>query len=403
MYLSNFCKITVVVATILCIGCSTLYGESGVFRGKKSDYLKTGAIEYIEVPKDMNSRVLETLYQIPEVDPRDEFGDDIALGEYEVPRPQPINTEKGEVGVKIQKLGKTSWIFLNASTSQVWPRTQNFLNQYGLTVAQSDPASGTIETGDVVFKEDTTLKSRFRISVEKGVHPETSEIHILQAEYAVDAVIPDVIDWPLYSNNTERASTLLNELAAVLAKNINNNAASLLGQNVGGLPKVEFLHGRAEPTMRIRLFESRAKASVAHALEKDNFVLWEESVAHGLYYVGYDPEADDRGFFGLLFGAGLPDKPEYGLQEILQHLSSSVEVKDKFSSINGVAYGEALDDAIGLIVIVERTQGAVGEGATGDGDVGENAVDVVVRDIRGEILPTEQAKQLLRVIRKNLI
>ncbi len=387
-YLSTFGKFSVVVATVLCIGCSTLYGERGVFRGKQTDYLRTGELKPIEVPKGMNSRVLETLYQIPDVDSRDEFGDLVALGEYEVPRPTPINTEKGEVGVKIQKLGEQSWIFLNASTSQVWPRTQNFLSEYGLSVAHSDPASGTIETGDVIFKDDSSKKTRFRITVEKGVHPETSEIHILQKEFSADASIPARIDWPLESNNSARASTLLNELAGILAQNISNNAASLLGQNVGGLPKVEFLQGMQEPTMRIRLFESRAKASVAHALEKESFILWEESVPNGLYYVGYDPEWDDKGFFDRITGDELPQKPEYSLQKVLKHLSASADVKEKFSAVPSASYGEPLEDAIGLIILIEKT---------------ENAMDVVVRDVRGEKLPPAQSKQVLRVIRKNLI
>ncbi len=388
MYLSfnSVVKICLSLFLVLCVGCASMYGERGVFRGKGKDYLKAGALAPIEVPVGMKSRKLETLYMIPEADPRDEFGDPVTLGDFEVPRPAPINTEKGEVGVKLQKLGERMWIFLNASTSQVWPRAQNYLSRYGLSVVSSDPVNGIIETGDVTFKSDTSNISRFRFAIEKGVHPETTEIHILQAEFGADETIPSQIDWSAVPKTSEKSTVLLNQLASELVKNINNNSASLLGQNVGGLPKVEFLKGQADPTMRIRLFDERARASVAHALEKENFVLWEESISHGLYHVSYTPK--EKGFFGRLVAGDLPEKAPHGMKALLANLSDSQEVRNVFDAIPGVAYGEPLPKAIGLFIIISKQEGAV---------------DVFVRDYRGKRLPASLAKQVLRDLRKNLI
>ncbi len=384
---TSLIRVALVVSLIVISGCSSLYGERGVFRGKGKDYLKTGALPHIKVPADMKSRRLETLYVIPPVDPRDEFGDELVLGKYQVPRPQPINTEKGEVGVKIQKLGERTWIFLNASTSQVWPRTQNFLSQYGLSVASSDPVNGHIVTDSVMFKDDEANQYRFRLSVEKGVHPETTEIHMRQIMFGKNASISKDIDWAVQPQNAERSKALLNELASVLAKNIGNTAASLLGQNVGGAQKVEFLQGLPEPTMRLRLFEERAKASVAHALEKESFILWEEAVNYGLYYVGYNPKAD-KGFFERISGDNYPEKAPYGLTEILSHLSPDNDVRARFSHVAGAGFGEPLEDALGVLVLIQK-----------QGD----AMDIVVRDVHGKKLPVAQSKQILREIRKNLI
>ncbi len=391
MPLSFSMKIIVVLCTFAFAGCSSLFGEGGLFRGKGKDYLRTGTIEVIDVPADMNSRPLENLFVVPDIDPKDEFGDEISLAGYEVPRPEAINVEKGEVGVKIQKLGDNKWIFLNASTSLVWPRTQNFLSQYGFRVANSDPASGIIETDDVVFKDDTERKSRFRIAIEKGIHADTSEIHLTQVEYAINETVPENIQWPKVSTNTARADAILNELAAVLARNIGNNAASLLGQNVGGVAKVEFVRDASEPTMRLRLFEERAKASLAHALEKEGFVLWQEAPKHGIFYAGFAPDEED-GFFAKLFGDDVPETPEYDLTKVLQHLSASADAKRAFAHVPSVQHGPALKDALGLLIVIQPAAQS------------ENQVmDVIVRDIRGEKLPPEYAKQILRLLRKNLI
>lgn len=390
MHLSFTMKLAVLLCALMFTGCGTLFGDSGVFRGKSKDYLRTGTIEFIEVPADMNSRPLESLFAVADIDPRDEFGDEISMEGFEVPRPEPINVEKGEVGVKIQKLGEKKWIFLNASTSLVWPRAQNFLSQYGFRVAKSDPSSGLIETDDVVFKDDTEHKSRFRIVIEKGIHADTSEIHLTQVEYGVNEAAPETIQWPSVSTNVVRADAILNELAAVLARNIGNNSASLLGQNVGGAAKVEFVRDAGEPTMRLRLFEERAKASVAHALEKDGFVLWQEAPKYGIYYAAFAPK--DDGFFSSLFGDEVPETPEHDLSAVLQHLSPSEAAKNIFADMPGVAYGPPLKDAVGLLLVI-----------TAAGNSTEESMDLIVRDVRGEKLPAVHAKQVLRLLRKNLI
>lgn len=377
------------VCGVLLSACGTLYGDEGVFRGKSKDYLETAAVKPIEVPEGMTTRSLEPIYGIPDVRPKDEFGDYVSLKEYEVPRPDAINTEKGNVGVKLQKLGDRKWIFLNASTSQVWPRTQNFLSEYGLRVARSNPNIGLIETADVIFKDSPELKSRFRIFIEKGVHPETTEVHIVQVEFPLNDTVAEDYSWPESSQNVERERILLDELANVLAQNVSNNAASLLGQNVGGELKVEFLKNESEPTMRLRLFEERAKATVAHALGREGFYLWEESTNGQLYYVAYNAKYDgDPGMWDRLLGRTIDKKPRYTMEKVLQHLAPQEEVKQKFSSIDGVDYGKALPKAKGLLVLI---------------DPAEKGVDVLVRDARGRKLPPQEAKNLLRIIRKNLI
>lgn len=389
MIRNTMIKPLLVIAALSVAGCSSMFGDHGVFRGKGKDYLNTASVSTIEVPEELRGGPISQLYPIPEVAPRDEFGDPIRLTEYDVPRPVAMNAEKGLEGVKLQRLGDQKWIFLNASTSQVWPRTQNFLAEYRIRVVSSNPQRGLIETDDVLFNEAPDLKSRFRIYIEKGVHPETTEIHIIHAQFPATQTVPADYQWPKQSMDIAREHTLLDGLAEVLAKSVNNNSASLLGQNVGGALKVELMKENQEPMMRLRLMEERAKASVAHALEREGFVLWEESSHRGLFYVGFDPEFDeDPGFFSRLFRRDFPQKAPHSLDRVLQHLSAKPEVKQAFSDIEGAAFGNVLPEVTGLLVKVES-----------EGD----AVDIILRDARGEKLAPDQAKNLLRLIRKNLI
>lgn len=389
MSLMLMVRFSLLFGIFACAGCSSLFGDHGVFRSKKNDYLNTSTIKTIELPEGMASRSLETLYSVPAVEPRDEFGDVISLVEYEIPRPAPINTEKGKTGVKIQKIADKRWVFINASTSQVWPRTQNFLSRYGFPVVDSNPAIGLIETGDVVYGDDNNRKSRFRIFIEKGVHPETTEVHVLQRDFGVDEVAPTNAEWPKVSTNLALEKKLVEALAQTLAQSVNNNSASLLGQNVGGSLKVEFLKDQPEPTMRLRLYEQRAHATLSHALNRDGFLLWGELKAEGLYYVGFDPQAGKgRSFMFGLFRDSYPEDAPYDMTELLSSLSAKQEVKDKFEEVEGASFGKPLEEKLGYLVLLESS---------------DTQSDVVLRDMSGEKLPEKEAKALLRIIRKNLI
>lgn len=369
-------------------GCSTLFGEEGVFRGKQKDYLRSGSINPISVPEGMTSANLAPLYVIPQVEARDDFGDNVSLTEYEVPQPQGANTEKGEVGVKLQRIAEDKWIFLSASTSQVWPRTQNFLTRFGIPVVAANPAIGLIETGDVKFKDDDENMSRFKIYIQKGIHPETTEVHLVQTQYPIGGDT-SAIQWHEQSVNVEKEYLLLDELAGVLAESVNNNSASLLGQNVGGDVKVDFVLEGSEPAMRLRLPLVRARATVAHALNREGFKVWDESADTGVYYVAFDDDFKaDRGWLGRLFHDDLPEKPRYPLQDVMQHLSSSSETKKLFGDLPGVAYGEPLKKLQGYLVVMTDSP---------------KGMDVFIRDARGETIERAEAKSFLRLIRKNLI
>ncbi|VUD68163.1 Outer membrane protein assembly factor BamC [Thalassocella blandensis] len=369
-------------------GCSVFYGEEGVFRGKTKDYLRAGSIAPVKIPEDMQSANLSPLYVIPKIEAVDDFGDTINLQEYEVPQPAGANTEKGEVGVKLQRIGEDKWIFLSASTSQVWPRTQNFLTRYGIPVASANPALGVIETGNVEFKDDQEYVSRFKIFIQKGIHPETTEIHLIQTQFPKGETVPN-ITWGDESVSIEKERLLLDELAGVLAESVNNNSASLLGQNVGGDVKVAFMTVNNEPTMRLRLPLVRARATVAHSLQREGFKLWGESVEDGIYYAGFDDNyKEDRGWVSSLFHDDLPDKSKYPLTQVVQHLSDAPESQALFSQFKDAKFAEPLKKAKGYLVVM-TTSG--------------KTMDVVIRDVRGEYIAKEEAKNLLRLLRKNLI
>ncbi len=376
-------------------GCSTFFGKHGVFRGRGSDYLGSGPIKKIELPEGMESVSIEPMYQVPGVSAVDEFGDTVTLEEYKVPRPLPMG-DKSEVGVKIQKLGGKRWIYLNASTAQVWPRTQFFLAETEVDVAVSNATAGLILTDWLEFSDDADNAVRFRIRLEKGIHPDTTEIHITHMTRPQSMFKEGLVElpWPQTSDDPEREAWMLKELANSLALTVDNNAASLLGQNVGGDLKAGFTRFDGEPTLQLRLPNKRAWATVSHASDREGFKIWEDRVNEGLLYVGYAPyDEDGEGFFSKLAfwsdGEALPNKAPYSMEQLLSNLKNSATVKARFSEIPGVKFSaESLKDPMGYLIVLHEQ--------------GEYVL-VNIRDTRGERLPDAHAKEFLRLLRKNLI
>lgn len=387
------------IACVVCFSfviasCSLFIGEKGIFKNTGKDYLKTGSLEPIQVPEGMASKSLSPLYRVPDVVSQDEFGDNYNLVEYKIPLPNPINTDKSSSGVKIQKLNNERWIFVKAPTAQVWPRTQNFLSEYGIAVHSSNPNTGVIETDWVEFKDDTTLESRFLIELEKGIHAETTEVHVSQVERSSSSPgSTDPVFWPSQSMNKVREKWMIDELAQELAKNINNSSASLMGQTVGGETKAGLIKRNGEPMISLRLSPDRAWGSLIHSARLEGFVSWEASEEKGLIYVAYDKEQlKKKGFFRRLAfwskSNKVPTEGPYDLNTLIQHLENDVEISRAFAHIPKAKAGDELPKGRGYLIKVTREA---------------DTAYISIRDHRGRLVPNAQLKDMLRILRKNLI
>src|SRR5690606_16751369 len=134
-----------------------------------------------------------------------------------VPRPEPLATNALAERVKIQRLGNQRWMLMNVAPGELCPRVRTFLNTNSAPVASADISRGILDAHWVQFKTDLSTSDRYRVQIDQGVQPDTSEIHILHQS------LPGTIDpdqerpWPALSTSAEREAWLLDELAATLA------------------------------------------------------------------------------------------------------------------------------------------------------------------------------------------
>ena len=371
-----------------------LTGEEGIFRNRDKDYLRAQPTETMSVPAGIEKPDFEPLYPVPNFQAYDEFGDIQDLTEYEIPRPDTVTADESVFGVKIQRLAGNRWIFLSAPTGQVWPHLQSFLAESQVDVVSSNAQTGLIETDWLQYSDEKEVMARFRISLEKGLHPESTEVHIREFQQALggDPNLPTV--WPVKSSDPEREEWLVKELANHLAETITNASASLLGQNVGGEVKAQFIANAPEPTLRLAVPRERAWATLIHSAKQDNFVTWDKDEARGIIYAGYDEnQLKKRGFWRKLFFVGdgkLPESADHSVTELIQHLSGASAVRSRFDSIEGAAFADPLPKVeSGFLILMTYKDDGLAE--------------VVVRDHRGRRPPASEAKAMIRQLRKNLI
>lgn len=370
-------------------GCGMFFGDEGVFRNRESDYLKADNILPLVLPAGKHSEAMGELYPIPPITATD-FGYDPDSIDTEVPRPMPLSANLEQENVKIQRVGGESWILLNAAPGEVWPRIRNFLNVNNLPVSRADISRGIIETSWLQFKTDLATYDRYRLQIDQGVQPETTEIHIIHMSVPASEKPAAEMSWPRKSVNAEREKWMLDELAATLASETAEGGTSLLAQAIGGSVKANLTMLRGEPAMLIKLDRTRAFATLAYAAKKDGFTTFEADADAALYYVHYkDPEDAKPGFFKRLFRIGLNPKPPttpYSLAQIKANMLTGDEFEAAPRSERKKE--KVLPKAPGYLIVI-----------TGD----NNDFVVRVRDPYGKRLPTGEARHLVTLLRKNLI
>jgi outer membrane protein assembly factor BamC len=358
-----------------------MFGEDGYFRDRGDDYLRSEAIEPLQYPEGVKTERVQAIYGIPEISNEDDFD---SAEEFEVPRPQSLSANLLEETVKIQKLAGRRWILVNVPPSEVWPQLRSFLAQNNLDVVYADTNNGILETSWIQFKDDLSKKDKFRLQIDQGVQPDTSEIHITHMN--IDSSIPAAgqVNWPLSSMDPEREAILLDELAATLASDM-SGSTSMLAQNIGSTSKVNLAQDAGEPILKMQLEFKRAWATLGYSTNQEGYTTFDDDIAVGVYYVTYiKPVEESDSWFS--WGSSEPKMPRspYSLAQVLSHLPQGSGI---FSDVTG-NNAKPLDDVPGYLIVIR-------------GD--DFDIDVRIRDGYGKKLAPKQARKLLKILRRNLI
>ncbi|MDP5209561.1 outer membrane protein assembly factor BamC [Microbulbifer sp. 2205BS26-8] len=391
------------VAAALCISSLTLagcgvFGNDGYFRDRSNDYQQADSLPPLQMPDGITAKHQEELYEIPQI-----AGDELAEGDFEVPRPQALSINASLDRVKIQKLGSNRWVLVSQPPEEVWPQLHYFLRTSGLRVEMSDASAGILETAWMTFNESPDTKDKYRLQIETGVQPDTTEIHVRHLSTPAEAPVGGTVNWPQRSSSPEREGWMIDEMSTALATDTSGASASLVAQAIGGdTVKVRLREPVGlEPYISMGLEMERAWATVAHAVNAGAYRLHREDSDIGLFYVTYDEDrelanSEEEGGGWFFWNSGdkedkLADSADQvTLQQILAGIDPDAEVESPlFREIKGLGVGASPDEAYpGYLVVIRGN---------------DDEIEVRIRDTRGQPLSRAKASQLLLSIQQNLI
>ncbi len=277
--------------SIVVSGCGWLFGDKGVFRDRGDDYRRARVEKPLQIPPELAQLEADQDFAIPPI-----ANNAVLEGKFEAPRPASIDGDPGAEQVRIRNLNNISWILVEASPGEVWPRVRQFLNVNQLYVTRADANDGVIETGWLQPKADGVSRERYRFRIEQGVQRGSSEIYVLQA----GAVAGD--NWPAASSDSAREAEMIKALAQFVADNGSSGAVSMLAQRgIESRGKV-FLNKPAgeRPHLRLELPLERAWSSLTLALPKADFAIEDQNQSEHEIRVRFTPPVDPKDEPGLL-------------------------------------------------------------------------------------------------------
>ncbi|BBM00520.1 outer membrane protein assembly factor BamC [Microbulbifer sp. GL-2] len=386
------------ISSLTLAGCGVL-GNDGYFRDRSNDYQQADSLAPLQIPEGINAKHQEELYEIPQI-----AGNGLEQSDFEVPRPQALSVNAGMERVKIQKLGNSRWVLVSQPPEEVWPQLHYFLRTSGLRVEMSDASAGIMETAWMTFNESPGTKDKYRLQIETGVQPDTTEIHVRHLSVAEDSPVGGTVNWPQRSSSPEREGWMIDEMSTALASESTGASASLVAQAIGGSTvKVQLREPVGhEPYISMGLEMERAWATVAHAVNAGGYRLHREDSDIGLFYVTYDEErelAENEEEDGGWFSWASRDKKEDELadsadQITLQQILAGIDTTEGnepplFKEIKGLGVGADPEEEYPGYLIVIRGN--------------DDEIEVRIRDTRGQPLSRTKASELLLSIQQNLI
>jgi outer membrane protein assembly factor BamC len=278
--------ITVTALSTSLSGCGWLFGDDGMFRDRGNDYRTAKLEPSLQIPDGMSKTAIASEeFGIPDAKATEPLSP-----EFTVPRPPKLDVVPDSV--RINKLGKQSWILADASPAELWAQVRTFLNASKLVVARAEATSGQLETAWLQPADPAQAEERYQFIIDQGVQRGTSEVRVVQATRAKSPS-----SWPRNSDDAGREDAMLRELAQYLADASSAGAVSMLAQrgidDSGRLTLQPSVEG-SDPSLLLKLSFERGWAALGSALERGQFAVEDQNQQQKTYWVKALPELEEE-------------------------------------------------------------------------------------------------------------
>jgi outer membrane protein assembly factor BamC len=357
--------LTCAMALVVISGCQS-YKEK-----RKIEYKTTRTLPPLEVPPD-----LSTLPQDKKAVPVNPTTSTATYSEYVGDKStQPAAAIGSAVlpeipEIKIERDSHQRWLLVQAKPELLWSRIRDFVLSNGLLLAMENPQTGIFETewaenrAQVGSKTQTVLakwlgslystgtRDKFRIRLERGVAPDTTEIYLSHRgmkEVVASGGGTDPVQtiWQPREPDPGLEAEMLRLLMVHLGTKPEQAATQLaVTSQVEERAKLS-RNGRGVSLLSLEDSLDRAWRRVGLSLDRIGFTVEDRDRSKGIYYVRYiDPEKEQKkkGFFSKMFSGkdNSQDKNQYLIQLEASDPGTNVQVLDKDGSLEESKTGDRI-------------------------------------------------------------
>ena len=251
----------------------------------KNDYLKEKQEKALLLPENLNTRPIIDYYPINTLNP-DEVG-----SEYDIPMPQQVFSSGTSNEVRMHKLGKIRWVYVETLPSSAWPMMNDFWETSGYGLSKSDPNLGILESDNLGTDEKET---KLVMKVEHGIRQASSEIFISHLIYEED-------EWIRLEGEENLEEETMRKVLDYFATTPSSGGTSLVALNLNYGQKAALIQDDDKNSfIELNLEYARAWAAVDRALKEAFIDVNDLDREEGIFYVNFTRE-EQKGFIRKLF------------------------------------------------------------------------------------------------------
>ena len=333
------------VAGLALGACSSF---SNVDLDKRIDYKSQGGqLPPLEVPPDLTKPGGDERYTVPDVNSRGTA----TLSEYNRGRAQQKSAVPGSNTVlpqipnaRIERDGSQRWLVVKESPDRVWQTVKDFWQEAGFLVNVEMPAVGIMETdwaenrarvdaGTVRnflsrmldFTYSTSERDKFRVRIERGAEPGTTEIFIshrgMEEVYtSLPSADQAYTRWQPRPPDPLLEAQMLGRLMLRFGSDAPRAQAQVATAPTVPLRAALVKGQNGEQMLTLEDQFDRAWRRVGLALDRVGFTVEDRDRSQGLYYVRYiDPQIDNKtaekpGLWSRMFGDTKPKLDQFRIQ-----------------------------------------------------------------------------------------
>lgn len=231
-------------------------------------------------------------------------------------------------GIKLERAGQIRWLTVKLPPEQVWPKAREFILDRGLIVDKENPQTGVLETDWAENRANvgsgmqkiltkslgtlyaTGLRDKYRIRLERGAVPGTTEIYLSHRGMVETLINSDPTGvgetrWQPRPSDPDLEAEMLRLLMVSLG--VKEEKAKTMVASAAATPPPERakLERQGENlALMLRDDFERAWRRVGLALDRTSFTVEDRDRSQGIYYVRYiDPDTakKKKGWFRRLF------------------------------------------------------------------------------------------------------